>query len=162
LERKEVKRRIFPEAMILITHLAVVAMDPVIAIHSINSKKICPFLQTARRTRVTFSADLPLFTFIRKFVLIEPILENDGEQGLRSTGVFKIFKDAFGDETNLFTEPAENEGPADDLPDEQYPDYLGKFVFEDSSVKHFEGQVLSIAEQAHLAIFIETYQEPDI
>lgn len=105
---------------------------------------------------------IPLEDGSDRFVIIEPILEKDGEQGLRSTGVFKIFKDAFGDETHLFTEPAENEGPADDLPDEQNPDYLGKFVFEDGSVKHFEGQVLSIAEQAHLAVFIETYQEPDI
>ena len=33
-------------------------------------------------------------------VIIEPILEKDGEQGLRATGVFKVYKDAFGDETH--------------------------------------------------------------
>jgi hypothetical protein len=97
-----------------------------------------------------------------RFVIIEPMLEKIGEQNLRSTGVFKIYKDAFGDETQLFSEPMERDGVADELPDEQNPDYLGKFVFEDGSVKHFEGEVLSIAEQAYLAVFIETYQEPDI
>jgi hypothetical protein len=97
-----------------------------------------------------------------RYVIIEPVLEKDGEGGLRSTGVFKIYKDAFGDETHLFTEPAESEGPADDLPDEQNPDYLGKFVFEDGHLQHFEGQVLSLVEQAYLVVFIETYQKPAI
>jgi hypothetical protein len=97
-----------------------------------------------------------------RYVIIEPILEKDGEHGLRSTGVFKIYKDGFGDETHLFTEPMESDAPADDLPDEQNPDYLGKFLFEGGSVQHFEGEVLSVAEQAYLAVFIETYQEPDI
>jgi len=97
-----------------------------------------------------------------RYVIIEPILEKEGENALRSTGVFKIYKDAFGDQTHLFTEPMESDAPADDLPDEQNPDYLGKFVFEGDSVKHFEGQVLSVAEQAYLAVFIETYQDPDI
>lgn len=97
-----------------------------------------------------------------RYVIIEPILEKEGEHGLRSTGVFKIYKDAFGDETHLYTEPAELEDVQDELPDEQNPDYLGKFVFEGGSVQHFEGQVLSIAEQAYLAVFIESYQEPDI
>jgi hypothetical protein len=97
-----------------------------------------------------------------RYVIIEPILEKEGENGLRSTGVFKIYKDAFRDETQLFTEPMESVGPVDELPDQQNPDYLGTFVFEDGCVKHFEGEVLSIAEQAYLAVFIETYQEPDI
>ncbi|GAA4328987.1 hypothetical protein GCM10023149_33340 [Mucilaginibacter gynuensis] len=97
-----------------------------------------------------------------RYVVIEPVLERDGDNGLRSTGVFKIYKDAFGDEPHLFTEPAESDGPADELPDEDKPDYPGKFLFENGRVQHFEGQVLSVAEQAYLAVFIETYQEPDI
>ena len=97
-----------------------------------------------------------------RHVIIEPILEKDGEGRYASTGVFKIYKDAFGDETHLFTEPLESEGPADDLPDEQNPDYLGKFVFENGNLQHFDGQVLNLAEQAYLAVFIETWQEPDI
>jgi hypothetical protein len=97
-----------------------------------------------------------------RYVIIEPVLAKDGKRGLRSTGIFKIYKDVPGDETHLFSEPAENDGPSDDLPDEQNPDYIGKFVFEDGSVKHFDGQILSISEQAYLAVFIETYQEPTI
>ena len=97
-----------------------------------------------------------------RYVIIEPILENTADKGLQPTGVFKVYKDAFGDETHLFTEPLESDGPADDLPDEQNPDYLGKFVFEGGELEHFEGGILSLAEQAYLAVFIETYQEPDI
>lgn len=94
-------------------------------------------------------------------VIIEPIIKKDGERGWRSTGVFKIYKDAFGNETHLFAEPAEFGEVNNDVPDEQNPDYLGTFVFENGNLKHFEGQVLSLAEQAYLAVFIETYQEPD-
>jgi len=95
-------------------------------------------------------------------VIIEPILEKAGEQRLRSTGVYKIYKDAFGDKTHLFTEPAELGEVNDGLPDEANPDYLGKFIFEDGQVSYFDGGVLSIAEQAYVAVFIESYQEPDI
>ncbi len=95
-------------------------------------------------------------------VIIEPMLKKDSEGRFGSTGIFKIYKDTFGDETHLFTEPMESDGPAGDLPDEQNLDYLGKFVFENSDLQHFEGQVLSLAEQAYLAVFIETYQAPDI
>jgi len=41
------------------------------------------------------------------YVIIEPVIEKDDGAGFRSTGVYKIYKDAFGDETHLFTEPAE-------------------------------------------------------
>jgi class 3 adenylate cyclase len=95
-------------------------------------------------------------------VIIEPLLHKDSDRCLQPTGVYKIYKDAFGDETHLFTELAEFGEVNDDLPDEQNPDYLGKFVFSGGSVQHFEGQVLSVAEQAYLAIFIEDYREPDI
>jgi len=97
-----------------------------------------------------------------RYVIIEPILEKDTEQRWCSTGVFKIFKDAFADETELITELRESNEENNDLPDEQNPDYLGKFVFKDGSVERFEGTVLSLAEQAYLAVFIESYQEPDI
>src|ERR1700742_2832237 len=95
-------------------------------------------------------------------VIIEPILERVGGQGLQPTGVFKIYKDAFGDQTHLFTEPAERIDGADELPDEKNPDYLGKFVFEDGSVRQFESQILSIAEQAHVAVLIENYEKSAI
>lgn len=96
-----------------------------------------------------------------RYVIIEPILEKDGEHGLRSAGVFNIYKDAFGDESHLFAEPGEGE-KHDELPDDQNPDYLGKLVFENGDLQHFEGGVLSLAEQAYLAVFIENYQEADL
>jgi hypothetical protein len=95
-------------------------------------------------------------------VIIEPVLERVSGQGLQPTGVFKIYKDAFGDQTHLFTETAEKVDAANDPPDEQNPDYLGKFVFKNGSVQQFEGHVLSIAEQSYLAVLIEQYEEPGI
>lgn len=97
-----------------------------------------------------------------RYVIVEPVLVKDSKGTWGTTGKYKIFKDAIGDETQLFTEPFEKDGPADDLPDAQNPDYIGKFVFEHGQVSHFEGDVLSLAEQAYLAVFIENYQEPDI
>jgi hypothetical protein len=94
-----------------------------------------------------------------RFVIIEPILKRDGDQRLRPGGVFKIFKDASGDQTHLFTEPAEGERPASELPDEQNPDYLGEFVFQKGSLIDFRSLFLSEAEQAYLAGFIATYRE---
>ena len=97
-----------------------------------------------------------------RFVIIEPVLEREGYRGLGSTGVFKIYKDAFGDETHLFTELAASGEKEDSVEDDQNPDYLGKFIFEHGQLHQFDGHLLSIAEQAFLAVFIETYQEPDI
>lgn len=95
-------------------------------------------------------------------VIIEPVLIKDSAGAWGTNGEYKIYKDAFGDETRLFTEPLERVGSSDDLPDEQNPDYLGKLIFKDGQVSHFEGEVLNLAEQAYLAVFIETYQEPDV
>jgi len=97
-----------------------------------------------------------------RFVIIEPILEKNGAQDLRPTAVFKIFKDGFSDGTHFSTEPGEIDEQNGHLPDDENPDHLGSFLFENGNVKHFKGQGLSVAEQAYLAVFIETYQEPDI
>ena len=96
-----------------------------------------------------------------RYVIIEPVLEKDGESGLRSTGVYKIYKDAFGDETHLFTEPLEIDEVNNDFTDEANPDYLGKLVFENGELNHFDGSILTLAEQAYLATYIESYVEPD-
>jgi len=105
---------------------------------------------------------IPLEDGSDRYVIIEPVLEKEGEHGLRSTGVYKIYKDGFGDETHLFTEPLEIDEINDELPDEANPDYLGKLVFQDGQLQYFEGNVLSFAEQTYLANFIENYQEPDV
>lgn len=98
-----------------------------------------------------------------RYVIVEPVLKKEaGTHGIRETGVYKIYKDAFGDATHLFTEPAEFRETNGVLTDEQNPDYLGKFVFENGQVQHFEGEILSLAEQAYLAVFIENFQEPNL
>jgi hypothetical protein len=96
----------------------------------------------------------------KRYVIIEPILKKDAPAHLHETGIFKIYKDAFGDESHLFTEPAENEGQADDLPDEQNPDYLGRLHF---SGKHwrYEGSGLNNKEQETLAKFIRSAQSSE-
>jgi hypothetical protein len=97
------------------------------------------------------STSVPLEDGSDRYVTIEPVLENGGKHRYRSAGVYKIYKDTFG-----------RGSQADDLPDEHNPDYLGKMVFEGGTVQRFEGTLLSVAEQAYLAVFIDSYQEPDI
>ncbi|MGZ3871286.1 MAG: hypothetical protein ACXVJD_00125, partial [Mucilaginibacter sp.] len=52
----------------------------------------------------------------KRNIIIEPILERQ-ENGLGNTGVFKIYKDAFGDESTLFTESLEIEEAGSELAD---------------------------------------------
>ncbi|WP_158557129.1 hypothetical protein [Mucilaginibacter conchicola] len=49
--------------------------------------------------------------------------------------MYKVYKDAFGDETHLFTESAEFEEGKAELPDDANPDYRGKFFFENGSLR---------------------------
>jgi hypothetical protein len=97
-----------------------------------------------------------------RYVIIAPLLIKDGAQGFRGTGVFKIYKDAFGDETRLFTEPLESVAPADDLPEEQNPDYLGELHLDKAGNWQYHGDLLNANEQGELAHFILSYEEPDI
>jgi hypothetical protein len=86
-------------------------------------------------------------------IIIEPVLHKTGEE-LHGTSVYKIYKDAFGDETELFTEPLESEEQASALPDESNPDYLGKI----SGVElTYEGEVLSEDEQAEVKAYIKGF-----
>lgn len=54
-----------------------------------------------------------------RYVIIEPVLIKDSVGAWGTNGEYKIYKDAFGDETRLFTEPLERDAPWDELPDEQ-------------------------------------------
>ncbi len=85
-------------------------------------------------------------------IIIEPILEREGS-GLVDTGVYKIYKDAFGDETTLITEPREREAN-DDLDDKNNPDYLGRIILVDGSLWSYDGDVLSANEQLQVAGFL--------
>jgi hypothetical protein len=79
-------------------------------------------------------------------IIIAPVLQKS-EEGLKNTGTYKIYKDAFGDESSLFTEPLERDETRNDLPDNMNPDYLGKIVIDAQSNWTYSGDLLSPDEQ---------------
>ncbi|HVW97720.1 MAG TPA: hypothetical protein VHA56_17225 [Mucilaginibacter sp.] len=89
-------------------------------------------------------------------VIIEPVLQRD-ETGLYNTGVYKIFKDALGDESALFTEPLEKNKTNNDLPDDSNPDYLGELIFDGLSHWRYHGELLTLNEQKQVATYIMRY-----
>jgi hypothetical protein len=88
-------------------------------------------------------------------VIIEPVLEEDDEGGLQNTGVYKIYKDAFGDETALFTEPLEINDINDQLADKDNPDYLGKIIMANDDKWSYEGDLLGADEQIQVLRYIK-------
>jgi hypothetical protein len=92
-----------------------------------------------------------------RFVIIEPVLQKDETGALRPTGIYKIYKDAAGDQTTLFTEP-ENLIETDNLPDAKNPDYLGNFRPGKDGTWLYNGDLLIDSEQAELAAFIRQNQ----
>lgn len=84
-------------------------------------------------------------------VTIAPEIKNNDQNGLQPTGVFEIY------EARAWTDPDAAEDQA-----EEPEAYLGALVFVDGRIHHFKGAGLSLAEQAYLAVMIETYGEPDI
>ncbi|SEN95989.1 hypothetical protein SAMN05192574_104760 [Mucilaginibacter gossypiicola] len=103
---------------------------------------------------------IPIADGTDRYVIIEPALHKDAEGKLHPTGLFKIYKDALGDETHLFAEPAENQAQSDDLPDDRNPDYLGKINLSATEWK-YEGSLLSYYEQVALVEFISNYRSPE-
>jgi len=103
---------------------------------------------------------IPLADGTDRYVIIEPALHKDARGKLHPTGLFKIYKDAFADETHLFTEPAETEAQSDNLPDDRNPDYLGKINLSATEWK-YEGSLLSYYEQVALVEFISNYRSPE-
>ena len=92
----------------------------------------------------------------KRNVIIEPVLEK-GDKGLRNTGTYRIYKDAIGDESALFTEPLETTTPNNLLPDYQNPDYLGQIEFDTQSNWTYTGDLLSVEEQKEAAVYILKY-----
>ncbi|MCR8559772.1 hypothetical protein KXD93_19130 [Mucilaginibacter sp. BJC16-A38] len=92
----------------------------------------------------------------KRYIIIEPILEKY-EKGLRNTGTYKLFKDGFGEESTLFTEPLETTDPNTDLADNLNPDYLGKITFDGQSHWHYSDGLLSLDEQKQAATCILKY-----
>jgi hypothetical protein len=102
---------------------------------------------------------IPLADGGYRYVIIEPALHKGNDGNLHPTGLFKIYKDAFGDETHLFTETGESNGKPDNIADDQNPDYLGKIQLSTAEWK-FEGSILSYHEQVALVEFITNYKSP--
>jgi hypothetical protein len=90
-------------------------------------------------------------------VIVEPILERD-DHHLVDSGVYKIYKDAFGDQSMLITEPRER-GENDDLADKNNPDYLGTITLVDDGLFNYDGDILSTEEQVQLAKFLRSNKE---
>ncbi len=88
-------------------------------------------------------------------IIIEPVLARAGN-GLHSTGVFKLYKDAFGDETGLFTEPREIDEVNDDLADENNPDYLGTLRLQNGEW-FYNGDLLGPEEIKQAAGYIQNH-----
>jgi hypothetical protein len=94
-------------------------------------------------------------------IIVAPVLVSHGSE-LIDTGVYKIYKDAFGDETVLITEPRET-GENTDLADAANPDYLGKITLTDRGQWNYEGDILSNDEQLQVITFLkESAPESDI
>lgn len=90
----------------------------------------------------------------KRNIIIEPVLEKNGKKGLHNTGTYRIYKDAFGDESTLFTEPLETIEPNIRIPDNINPDYLGEIVFDGQSRWAYHGDLLSLDEQKQAATYI--------
>lgn len=86
----------------------------------------------------------------KRYIIIEPILEKSGNH-LQDTGTYKIYKDAFGEESALFTEPLETTEPNIDLADSLNPDYLGTISFDSENIWRYNGDLLSLNEQKQVA-----------
>jgi len=92
----------------------------------------------------------------KRNIIIEPILAKDNK-GFHPTGIYKIFKDAFGDESNLFTEPLETATTNNNLADYLNPDYLGEITFDGLSHWAYQSGMLSVDEQKQIANAIMKY-----
>lgn len=89
---------------------------------------------------------------IRK-IIIEPVLKKSETGELVAIGIFKLYKDAFGDETTLFTEPLEGDKPNTAVSDDSNPDYLGTFTLIDGGWQ-YNGNLLGPDEQEQVANYI--------
>ncbi len=85
----------------------------------------------------------------KRHIIVEPVLKKQGNS-LIDTGVYKLYKDGFGEESVLFTEPLEIEEQNTDLADNMNPDYLGKITLDTQNSWKYEGDLLSAAEQEEL------------
>ncbi len=92
-------------------------------------------------------------------VIIEPVLKSAADGNWEPTNTYKIYKDVFGDQTELITMPDPENRPK--LPDAANPDYLGKVTFEGEQWR-YDGELLTDDEQRELIAIILDFREPGI
>jgi len=88
-------------------------------------------------------------------LIVEPVLKRGEDNSLQNTGEYKLYKDAFGDETTLFTEPLEIDETGSSLPDDQNPDYLGKITILNSVEWEYNGDLLNNEEILQVLKYIK-------
>jgi len=90
-------------------------------------------------------------------IIVEPVLTQQGKD-LRPTGVYKLYKDAFGDESALFTEPLEINESNSGLRDSENPDYLGTLTITENNGYRYEGDLLGADEQSQVVDYIKKHK----
>jgi len=90
-------------------------------------------------------------------IIVEPVLTQQGKD-LHTTGVYKLYKDAFGDESALFTEPLEIHGATSHLRDSENPDYLGTLTVTGNNGCQYEGDLLGADEQSQVVDYIKKHK----
>jgi len=90
-------------------------------------------------------------------IIVEPVLTQQGKD-LRPTGVYKLYKDAFGDESALFIEPLEINESNSGLRDSENPDYLGTLTLTENNGHRYEGDLLGADEQSQVVDYIKKHK----
>lgn len=86
-------------------------------------------------------------------IIIEPLLARQGDS-MKNTGAYKVFKTT--DDELFFTEPLLMDKTSSNINDNDNPDYLGVFNFnEDLSLWNYNGNLLSVNEQQQVADYIK-------
>ena len=92
----------------------------------------------------------------KQMIIIEPVLERLGN-GEAATGSYKIYKSYIYNRSELFSGKPLIKYKNDDLPDEQNPDYLGKFTIGATGEWHYLGNLLNEEEQLQLAQHVREF-----
>jgi hypothetical protein len=104
---------------------------------------------------VIINIDLPDGS--KRNLIIEPVLERSAD-GIRNTGVYKLYKSTIDNQSTLFTEKLEIDEVNNDIPDEINPDYLGNIAINNYGKWVYTGDLLSHSEQRQLAKYIQKHE----
>ncbi|MDB5135258.1 MAG: hypothetical protein JWP37_1861 [Mucilaginibacter sp.] len=104
---------------------------------------------------VILNIDLPDGS--KRNLIIEPVLERSAD-GIKNTGIYKLYKSAIDNQSTLFTEKQEIDEINNDIPDEINPDYLGNITIDNHGKWIYKGDLLSHNEQRQLAEYIQNHK----